>query len=69
MYVYIQARLAGIGRFQMDGNNVIRYIIGDKEGILHFINIVHGKLRTPKNKTFNQLIEFLNKKYWLLFFF
>lgn len=65
LYAYIQRRLGGIGRFQLVGDNNIRYIIGDIKGLLHFINLVHGKLRTPKNKTFNELIEFLNKKYFL----
>jgi len=27
--------------------------------------LIHGKLRTPKNKRFNELIEFLNIKYSL----
>lgn len=62
LYVYIQSMLGGIGRFQRV-NNTIRYIIGDIEGIKLFINTVHGKLRTPKNESFNKLIEFINKKY------
>ena len=33
------------------------------EGIIKFINLIHGKLRTPKNIRFNQLIEFINFKY------
>lgn len=57
--------MGGIGRFQIVNDNVIRYVIGDKKGIIHFINIVHGKLKTPKNTTFNQLIEFFNMKYSL----
>jgi hypothetical protein len=65
LYVFVQARLGGIGRFQIVNDNVIRYIIGDKKGIIHFINIVHGKLKTPKNITFNQLIEIFNMKYSL----
>jgi hypothetical protein len=63
LYVYIQSMLGGIGRFQQVDNNIIRYIIGDKEGILHLIRIIHGKLRTPKNQSFNELIIFFNKKY------
>lgn len=62
-YAFIQSELGGIGRFQFSGENTLRYIIGDKEGILLFINLVHGKLRTPKNITFNKLIEFINNKY------
>jgi hypothetical protein len=66
LYVYIQSQLGGIGRFQIDSNNTIRYIIGDVKGIITFINLVNNKLRTPKNTSFNSLIEFLNKKYNLL---
>lgn len=65
LYIFIQARLGGIGRFQIVGDNIIRYIIGDKKGIIHFINIVYGKLRTPKIITFNHLIDFFNIKYSL----
>jgi hypothetical protein len=57
--------LGGIGRFQLVNANVIRYIIGDMKSIQLFISLVHGKLRTPKNKRFNQLIEFINIKYSL----
>jgi len=63
MYAYIQSELGNIGRFQKSGENILRYIIGDKESILLFINLVHGKLRTPKNKRFNDLIYFINNKY------
>ena len=62
MYAYIQSELGGIGRFQVSGNN-IRYIIGDIKSILFFINLIHGKLRTPKNIRFNELIKFINHKY------
>lgn len=41
----------------------MRYIIGDMKGIILFINLIHGKLRTPKNKRFNDLIKFINMKY------
>lgn len=63
LYANIQSRLGGIGRFQVPSTNVIRYIIGDIKGILLFTSLIQGKLRTPKNKRFNQLIEFLNIKY------
>ena len=56
MYTFIQSELGKIGRFQTSGNNVIRYIIGDIKGIMILINLMHGKLRTPKNKRFNDLI-------------
>lgn len=65
LYAFIQSELGGIGRFQITGTNNLRYIIGDKKGILLFINLIHGKLHTPKNKRFNELIEFLNMKYSL----
>lgn len=29
------------------------------------IELMHGKLRTPKNKRFNNLIEYMNAKYYL----
>lgn len=35
------------------------------KGIQLFINLIHGKLRTPKNKRFNDLIKFINTKYSL----
>ena len=59
----MQSELGNIGRFQIRGDNTIRYIIGDKNGIILFINLIHGKLRTPKNKRFNDLIKFINAKY------
>jgi len=67
LYAYIQSFLGGIGRFKISGKNqsALRYIIGDIKGILLFINLIHGKLRTPKNIRFNELIKFLNIKYSL----
>lgn len=65
VYAFIQRELGNIGRFQASGNNVIRYIIGDMEGIIYFIYLIHGKLKTPKNKRFNDLIKFINAKYSL----
>jgi LAGLIDADG endonuclease len=62
MYLYVQNQLGGIGRFLTSGN-VLRYIIGDIEGMKLIINLIHGKLKTPKNIRFNQLIEYLNNKY------
>nr|YP_007507087.1 LAGLIDADG endonuclease [Ceratocystis cacaofunesta]YP_009704226.1 LAGLIDADG endonuclease [Ceratocystis fimbriata]YP_009710378.1 LAGLIDADG endonuclease [Ceratocystis albifundus]AFO38133.1 LAGLIDADG endonuclease [Ceratocystis cacaofunesta]QEN73789.1 LAGLIDADG endonuclease [Ceratocystis fimbriata]QFX74880.1 LAGLIDADG endonuclease [Ceratocystis albifundus] len=65
MYSLIQSELGNIGRFQQTGKNVLRYIIGDMKGIIQILNLVHGKLRTPKNKRFNDLIKFINLKYSL----
>lgn len=65
MYAYLQSELGGIGRFQTSGSSTLRYIIGDKEGILLCIKLMHGKLRTPKNKRFNVLIKLFNVKYSL----
>jgi Cytochrome c oxidase subunit III/LAGLIDADG endonuclease len=65
LYAFIQSELGNIGRVQITGNNTLRYIIGDIKGITLFINLVHGKLRTPKNKRFNDLIKFINAKYSL----
>jgi hypothetical protein len=63
LYAYIQSRLNGVGRFQVLNDNVIRYIIGDVKGINVLIELIHGKLRTPKIITCNKLIEFMHKKY------
>jgi hypothetical protein len=63
MYTYLQSKLGNTGRFQRTGINVLRYIIGDIEGIKLIIQLVHGKFRTPKNIRFNQLIKFMNEKY------
>ena len=65
MYAFVQSELGDIGRFQISGDNAIRYIIGDVKGIMLFINLMHGKLRTPKNIRFNDLITFMNDKYSL----
>ena len=66
LYGYIQHRLGYKGRFQLVNGNTIRYIIGDIEGIKSLINLIHNKLRTPKNITFNKLIEFFNNKYYII---
>lgn len=63
MYSFLQSELGNIGRFQSSGDNIIRYIIGDMKSIIYIINLIHGKLRTPKNKRFNDLIKFINAKY------
>lgn len=65
MYAFIQSELGNIGRFQTSGDNAIRYIIGDIKGIMILVNLMHGKLRTPKNIRFNDLIKFMNTKYSL----
>lgn len=65
MYAFIQSELGDVGRFQNSGDNAVRYIIGDINGIMLFINLMHGKLRTPKNIRFNDLIKFMNAKYSL----
>lgn len=65
MYAFIQSELGNVGPFQISSKNVIRYIIGDKNGIILFINLIHGKLKTPKNKRFNNLIKIINGKYYL----
>ena len=62
LHAFIQSELGNIGRFQITGTNTLRYIIGDLKGIQIFINLIHGKLRTPKNKTFNNLIKIMNNK-------
>ena len=67
LYKNIQSVLKGKGRFENKGENTYRYIIGDIEGIKILISILHNKLRTPKNITFNKLIQFMNTKYALNF--
>jgi hypothetical protein len=62
LYTFIQSELDNIGRFQITGTNIFRYIIGDLKGIQILINLMHGKLRTPKNHTFNNLIKIMNNK-------
>lgn len=52
MYALLQAELGHIGRFQKGTNNVLRFIVSDIEGIKSIIQLVHGKLRTPKNLRF-----------------
>jgi hypothetical protein len=65
LYAFIQSELGNIGRFQITGTNTLRYIIGDLKGIKILINLMHGKLRTPKNQTFNNLIKIMNDKCYL----
>ena len=65
LHAFIQSELGNIGRFQISGENTLRYIIGDIKGIQIIINLIHGKLRTPKNQTFNNLIKVFNDKYSL----
>lgn len=62
LYAFIQAELGNKGRFQITGTNTLRYIIGDLKGIEILINLMHGKFRTPKNQTFNNLIAIINDK-------
>ena len=63
LYAYIQSKLGGIGRFQLTGNNTVRYIIGDIKSIIYVINGISSKLRTPKNNRLNEIIKFINNKY------
>lgn len=62
LYTFIQSELGNKGRFQVVGTNTLRYIIGDLKGIQILINLMHGKFRTPKNHTFNNLINIMNEK-------
>lgn len=62
LYAFIQSELGNIGRFQITAGNTLRYVIGDLKGIVLLINLMHGKFRTPKNQTFNNLIEIINAK-------
>lgn len=62
LYAFIQSELGNKGHFQITGTNTLRYIIGDLKGIQILINLMHGKFRTPKNQTFNNLITIINDK-------
>lgn len=62
LYAFIQSELGNIGRFQITAGNTLRYVIGDLKGIQLLINLMHGKFRTPKNQTFNNLIKIMNAK-------
>lgn len=62
LYAFIQSELGNKGDFQITGTNTLRYIIGDLKGIQILINLMHGKFRTPKNQTFNNLITIINDK-------
>lgn len=62
LYAYIQSELGNIGRFQITAGNTLRYVIGDLKGVQLLINLMHGKFRTPKNQTFNNLIKIINAK-------
>lgn len=65
LYAFIQSNLGGVGRFQITGDKLIRYIIGDKKSIIMLSEMLNGKLRSPKNKRFNDMIKFINNKYSL----
>ena len=56
-------KLGNLGRIQTSGDNVIRHTIRDKKGIMFIINIIDGKLITPKNIRVNDLIKCMNSKY------
>lgn len=62
LYAFIQSELGNIGRFQLTAGNTVRYVIGDLKGIQLLISLMHGKFRTPKNQTFNNLIKIMNEK-------
>jgi len=64
LYKNIRSELNDLGRIQVTGN-IVKYIIGDRVGIITFINLVNNKLRTPKIYSFNKLVEFINQKYQL----
>jgi len=38
LYSYIQSKLGGLGRFQLTGNNTVRYIIVNIKSIIYVIN-------------------------------
>lgn len=50
----------GSGFFKTGLGNSMRYIVADKQGVIKLINLINGKLRTPKVITFHKLIDKLN---------
>lgn len=49
-------------RFKNKENTIV-WIISNHNDLIKFINIINGYLRTPKIIRFNEIIQWLNKKY------
>jgi hypothetical protein len=62
LVIHFKNLLGGRIRYKYEDNALV-WIIGSREKILNFVNLINGYLRTPKIFEFNQLISFLNNKY------
>ena len=54
-------KIFGGNVFLNSKKNIVRWMIQDK-GIIHFIDLIHGKLRTPKIYGLFKMIDFLKMK-------
>ena len=51
------------GNIYKSGNkNCVRWMIQDLGSVMNIVNIINGKLRTPKIQAFYRMIDFINKK-------
>jgi hypothetical protein len=51
LHAFIQSELGNIGRFQISGENTLRYIIGDIKGIQILINLMPPPLAGPMGRS------------------
>jgi uncharacterized protein YvpB len=42
--------------------NIVRWLVQDKKSVINIINLINGKLRTPKINSLYDMIDFLNAK-------
>ena len=56
-------KILGFGSIiRKKGVNAYIYTINNNEGLISIVNLINGKLRTPKNYAFQNLIDWLNNK-------
>lgn len=41
---------------------IVRWLVQDKNSVINIINLINGKLRTPKINSFYDMVDFLNTK-------
>ena len=41
---------------------IVRWLVQDKNSVINIINLINGKLRTPKINSFYDMVDFLNAK-------
>lgn len=56
----LQKRIGYGNIFETKENNVIRLMVQNLEGVLHIINLINGKMRTPKINALYTMIDWLN---------